>query len=40
MKTLKKIIDDYTKDKATSIKTVMLKEFSKGLEYILTKYEN
>ena len=31
MKTLKKIIDDYTKDKATSIKTVMLKEFSKGL---------
>ena len=40
MKTLKKIIDDYTKDKATSIKTVMLKEFSKGLEYILIKYEN
>ena len=36
---LKQSIDEYIKDKNTSIKTVMLKEFSKGLEYILTKYK-
>ena len=35
---LKQNIDEYIKDKTTSIKTVMLKEFSKGLEYTLTKY--
>ena len=36
---LKKLIDDYTKDKQTVIKIVMLKEFAKDLEYILQQYE-
>ena len=39
IKQLKQIIDDYLKGKETTIKTVMLKEFSKGLEYILSKYK-
>jgi len=38
IKELKEIIDEYAKDELTSIKVVMLKEFSKGLEYILNKY--
>ena len=37
---LKKIIDEYIKDKNISIKTVMLEEFSKGLKQILEIYEN
>ena len=36
---LKQIIDDYTDSKTNSIKIVMLKEFSKGLETILSKYK-
>ena len=36
---LKQVIDDYTDSKANSIKVVMLKEFSKGLETILSKYK-
>lgn len=39
IKQLKQIIDDYLKGKATTIKTVMLKEFSKDLGYILDKYK-
>ena len=35
---LKQIIDDYTESKENSIKMVMLKDFSKGLEIILDKY--
>ena len=35
---LKQIIDDYTESKENSIKIVMLKDFSKGLEIILDKY--
>lgn len=38
LKQLKKIIDGYTKGKETSIKIVMLKEFSQELEYIIGKY--
>ncbi len=34
---LKKIIDDYTQGKDITIKTVVLKEFAKDLEYILNK---
>ena len=36
---LKQIIDDYADSKTNSIKIVMLKEFSKGLETILSKYK-
>ena len=39
IKQLKQVIDDYLKGKAITIKTVMLKEFSKSLEYILSKYK-
>ena len=39
MKKLKQIIDDYTVGKETLIKNVMLKEFSKDLEYIVEKIE-
>lgn len=35
---LKQLIDDYTKNKESTIKIVMLKEFSKDLEYILEQY--
>ncbi len=34
---LKQILDDYLKDKGTTIKIVMLREFSKDLGYILEK---
>ena len=37
LKQLKGIIDDYTLGKEISIKNVMLKEFSKDLEYVLEK---
>ena len=37
---LKQIVDDYLKGKATSIKVVILKEFSKDLNYILDKYKS
>ena len=36
---LKHIIDEYTAGKDISIKVVMLKEFSKDLEYIIDKYK-
>ena len=36
---LKEIIDSYIKDKSISIKTVMLEEFSRGLEEIINVYE-
>ena len=36
---LKEIIDSYIKDKSISIKTVMLEEFSRGLEEIINIYE-
>ena len=39
IKQLKQIIDDYLKGKEPTIKTVMLKEFSKSLGYILDKYK-
>ena len=39
IKLLKQIMDDYLKDKVTTIKIVMLREFSKDLGYILGKYE-
>ena len=39
IKQLKQVIDDYLKGKEPSIKIVMLKEFSKSLEYILDKYK-
>lgn len=39
IKQLKQIVDDYVKGKDTTIKIVMLKEFSKSLEYILSKYK-
>ena len=39
IKLLKQILDDYLKDKGTTIKIVMLREFSKDLGYILGKYE-
>ena len=38
IKLLKQIMDDYLKDKGTTIKIVMLREFSKDLGYILGKY--
>ncbi len=39
IKQLKQVIDDYLKGKDPTIKIVMLKEFSKELEYILDKYK-
>jgi len=39
IKLLKQIIDDYLKGKVTTIKIVMLKEFSSELGYILDKYK-
>ena len=39
IKQLKQLIDDYTKNKDTTIKIVMLKEFSKDLGYILDQYK-
>ena len=39
IKQLKQIIDDYLKGKETTIKMVMLKEFSKDLGHILDKYK-
>lgn len=39
IKQLKQIIDDYLNGKDPSIKIVMLKEFSKSLDYILSKYK-
>ena len=39
MSELKKLIDEYTKEKDNTIKIVMLKEFSKNLDYMLAKYE-
>ncbi len=39
IKQLKQVIDDYLKGKEPTIKIVMLKEFSKSLEYILDKYK-
>ena len=39
IKQLKQIIDEYTSGKEISIKVVMLKEFSKDLEYIIDKYK-
>ncbi len=36
---LKQIIDDYVQGKETSIKIVMLQEFSNELENILSKYK-
>ena len=38
IKGLKQLIDDYTKNKETTIKIVMLREFAKDLEYILEQY--
>ena len=39
IKGLKQLIDDYTKNKETTIKIVMLREFAKDLEYILEQYK-
>ena len=39
IKQLKQVIDDYLKGKDSSIKVVMLKEFSANLGYILDKYK-
>ncbi|MBO5478653.1 MAG: hypothetical protein J6A04_02935 [Clostridia bacterium] len=39
IKQLKQLIDDYTKNKESTIKIVMLREFSKDLEYILDQYK-
>jgi len=39
IKQFKQIIDDYLKGKETTIKTVLLKEFSKDMGYILDKYK-
>ncbi len=39
IKLVKQLIDDYTKNKDTTIKIVMLKEFSKDLDYILNQYK-
>ena len=40
IKLLKQILDDYLRDKETTIKIVMLREFSKDLGYILNKYKS
>lgn len=39
IKQLKQLIDDYCKNKEATIKIVMLREFSKDLEYILEQYK-
>ncbi len=39
MKQFKRIVDDYVKEKETTIKIVMLKDLSKELGYILDKYK-
>ena len=39
IKILKQILDDYLRGKETTIKIVMLREFSKDLGYILNKYK-
>ena len=39
IKLLKQILDDYLRGKETTIKIVMLREFSKDLGYILSKYK-
>lgn len=39
IKMLKQILDDYLRDKETTIKIVMLRELSKDLGYILSKYK-
>jgi hypothetical protein len=39
IKQLKQLIDDYTKNKETTIKIVMLREFAVDLEYILNQYK-
>lgn len=39
IKQFKQIVDDYIKEKESTIKIVMLKEFSKSLESILEKYK-
>ncbi len=39
IKQLKQLIDDYTKSKEATIKIVMLREFSRDLEYILERYK-
>ena len=39
IKQLKQVTDDYIKGKDTSVKIVMLDEFSKDLEYIIDKYK-
>lgn len=39
IKQFKQIVDDYIKGKESTIKIVMLKEFSKSLEFILEKYK-
>lgn len=39
IKQLKQLIDDYCKNKEATIKIVMLREFSKDLEYILDQYK-
>lgn len=39
IKLLKQILDDYLRDKETTIKIVMLREFSKDLGYILSMYK-
>lgn len=36
---LKQLVDDYTKNKEATIKIVMLREFSKDLEYMLEQYK-
>ena len=40
IKQLKQVTDDYIKGKDTSVKIVMLDEFSKDLEYIIDKYKS
>ncbi len=40
MRKLKQVIDDYIDGKETTIKIVMLEDFSKGLESILKLYNN
>lgn len=39
MKKIKEIIDEYIKDKSTSIKTVMLEKFSSGISEIIKIYD-
>ena len=39
LKQIKQVIDDYLKTKDPTIKNVILKDFSKSLEYIINKYK-